>query len=144
MADAAASRRTASRTDIERLFQLDKPIDEGEFVIRTAEGKKRIWAFRSAPVGEERYGRRLVMSMAADITERRDGEERIKLLMREVDHRAKNALMVVQSIVHLSRSEDPEKFSEAVDGRIQAMARAHSLLADAQVVRRRPPAPAER
>jgi PAS domain S-box-containing protein len=120
------------KTDIERLFQLDKPIDEGEYVIRTAERKKRIWAFRSAPVGEDRNGRRLVVSMAADITERRDGEERIKLLMREVDHRAKNALMVVQSIVHLSRSEDPEKFSEAVDGRIQAMARAHSLLADAK------------
>jgi PAS domain S-box-containing protein len=129
---AADEPGTASRTDAERLFQLDKPIDEGEFVIRTAEGKKRIWAFRSAPVGEDRNGRRLVMSMAADITERRDGEERIKLLMREVDHRAKNALMVVQSIVHLSRSEDPEKFSEAVDGRIQAMARAHSLLADAK------------
>ena len=123
---------TASKTDIERLFSLDKPIDEGEYMVRTAEGKARIWAFRSAPVGEDRSGRRLVMSMAADITERRDGEERIKLLMREVDHRAKNALMVVQSIVHLSRSDDPVKFSQAVDGRIQAMARAHSLLADAK------------
>ena len=124
--------KTPTRTDIERLYSLDRPIDEGEYVVRTAEGKKRIWAFRSAPVGEEKSGRRLVVSMAADITERRDGEERIKLLMREVDHRAKNALMVVQSIVHLSRSEDPEKFSEAVEGRIQAMARAHSLLADAR------------
>jgi two-component sensor histidine kinase len=123
---------TTARTDIERLYLLDRPIDEGEYVVRTAEGKKRIWAFRSAPVGEERSGRRLVVSMAADITERRDGEERIKLLMREVDHRAKNALMVVQSIVRLSRSEDPEKFSIAVEGRIQAMARAHSLLADAR------------
>jgi PAS domain S-box-containing protein len=123
---------TPTRTDFERLYLLDRPIDEGEYVIRTAEGKKRIWAFRSAPVGEEKSGRRLVVSMAADITERRDGEERIKLLMREVDHRAKNALMVVQSIVHLSRSEDPKKFSDAVEGRIQAMARAHSLLADAR------------
>jgi len=124
--------KTSIRTDIDRLHLLDRPIDEGEYVIQTAGGKKRIWAFRSAPAGEERSGRRLVVSMAADITERRDGEERIKLLMREVDHRAKNALMVVQSIVHLSRSDDPEKFSEAVDGRIQAMARAHSLLADAR------------
>ena len=129
---ATSEPETVSPTDVDRLFLLDKPIDEGEFVVRTAERKKRIWAFRSAPVGEDRNGRRLVMSMAADITERRDGEERIKLLMREVDHRAKNALMVVQSIVHLSRSEDPDKFSEAVDGRIQAMARAHSLLADAK------------
>jgi PAS domain S-box-containing protein len=124
--------KVAVRTDIEKLYSLDRPMDEGEYVIRTAEGKKRIWAFRSAPVGEQRSGRRLVVSMAVDVTERRDGEERIKLLMREVDHRAKNALMVVQSIVQLSRSEDPAKFSEAVEGRIQAMARAHSLLADAR------------
>jgi len=120
------------RTDIERLYSLERPIDEGEYVVRTAEGKKRVWAFRSAPVGEQKSGRRLAVSMAADITERRDGEERIKLLMREVDHRAKNALMVVQSIVQLSRSEDPAEFSDAVEGRIQAMARAHSLLADAK------------
>lgn len=126
-----SEQRKSVKSDVDRLFLLDKPVDEGEYLIRTAEGKARTWAFRSAPVGEDRSGRRLVMSMAADITERRDGEERIKLLMREVDHRAKNALMVVQSIVHLSRSDDPVKFSQAVDGRIQAMARAHSLLADA-------------
>ena len=118
-------------SDIERLYQLDRPADEGEYVIRTASGARRTWAFRSAPIGPDAGGRRLVVTMAADVTERRDGEERIRLLMREVDHRAKNALMVVQSIVQLSRSEDPAEFSRAVEGRIQAMARAHSLLATA-------------
>ncbi|UEM24773.1 PAS domain S-box protein (plasmid) [Skermanella mucosa] len=124
--------RNGTLTEIDRLYSLDRPVDEGEYMIRTAEGKKRIWAFRSAPVGGEASGRRLVVSMAADITERRDSEERLKLLMREVDHRAKNALMVVQSIVQLSRSEDPVRFTEAVEGRIQAMSRAHSLLAAAR------------
>ncbi|WP_157619600.1 PAS domain S-box protein [Skermanella stibiiresistens] len=120
------------RSDIERLYALDRPIDEGEYVIRTASGRRRTWAFRSAPIGADETGHRLVVSMAADMTERRDGEERIKLLMREVDHRAKNALMVVQSIVQLSRSEDPAEFTRAVEGRIQAMARAHSVLASAR------------
>lgn len=124
--------RGATMADIDRLYALDRPVDEGEYVIRTAEGNKRIWAFRSAPVGGDSSGRRLVVSMAVDITERRDSEERLKLLMREVDHRAKNALMVVQSIVQLSRSEDPVRFTEAVEGRIQAMSRAHSLLAAAR------------
>ena len=124
--------RTALKPDIERLYTLDRPLDLGEFIIRTAEGKKRVWAFRSSPVGMEPSGRRLVVSMAADVTERRDGEERLKLLMREVDHRAKNALMVVQSIVHLSRCDNPAQFAQDVEGRIQAMARAHSLLAAAR------------
>jgi len=53
---AADEPGTASRTDIDRLFLLDKPIDEGEFVIRTAEGKKRIWAFRSVPLRSARTG----------------------------------------------------------------------------------------
>jgi two-component sensor histidine kinase/CheY-like chemotaxis protein len=58
----------------------------------------------------------------------REAEERLHLLMREVDHRAKNALAVVQSILYLSRADDPATFAEAVEGRINAMARVHSLL----------------
>ncbi|EWY36605.1 hypothetical protein N825_09800 [Skermanella stibiiresistens SB22] len=130
--DSRNDLRVATKAGVDHLYSLDRSMDEGEYVILTAEGNKRIWAFRSSPVGGDMSGRRLVVSMAADITERRDGEERLKLLMREVDHRAKNALMVVQSIVQLSRSEDPAQFSMAVEGRIQAMARAHSLLAAAR------------
>ncbi|MGF7209693.1 PAS domain S-box-containing protein [Skermanella aerolata] len=114
------SKHAAVLSDIERLYQLDRALDEGEHVVRTASGARRTWAFRSAPVGRDAAGRRLVVTMAADVTERRDGEERVRLLMREVDHRAKNALMVVQSIVQLSRSEDPAEFSRAVEGRIRS------------------------
>ena len=63
-----------------------------------------------------------------DIQAVREAEERLRLLMREVDHRAKNALTVVQSILRLSRADDPAKFAEAVEGRVNAMAHAHSLL----------------
>ncbi|HYC04051.1 MAG TPA: PAS domain S-box protein [Azospirillaceae bacterium] len=58
---------------------------------------------------------------------RRDAAQR--LLMREVDHRAKNALAVVQALVQLSRADTIEGFKQAVEGRVAAMARAHSLLA---------------
>ncbi|MGG5820813.1 HWE histidine kinase domain-containing protein [Falsiroseomonas sp. HW251] len=50
-------------------------------------------------------------------------------LLREVDHRAKNALAVVQSIVSLSRADAPQEFVSALNGRIAALARAHGLLA---------------
>ncbi|SBV90891.1 hypothetical protein KL86APRO_10057 [uncultured Alphaproteobacteria bacterium] len=65
-----------------------------------------------------------------DITERKRGEERQRLLMRELDHRAKNALNVVQSVVQLTRAETIEDFTAAVRGRVEALARTHALLAD--------------
>lgn len=69
------------------------------------------------------------ISVIEDIGERRQAQDRERLLSREVDHRAKNMLMVVQSIVHLSGGSDVDQFKQGVIGRIQALARAHSLLA---------------
>jgi two-component sensor histidine kinase/ActR/RegA family two-component response regulator len=56
--------------------------------------------------------------------------ERQKLLAREVDHRAKNAFAVIQSIVSLTRRRTPQDFAAAIQGRITAMARAHRLLSE--------------
>jgi PAS domain S-box-containing protein len=64
-----------------------------------------------------------------DITERRAAEERQTLLAREVDHRAKNALAVVQSVLRLTPANDVKSFAAAVEARVAALARAHSLLA---------------
>lgn len=69
------------------------------------------------------------ISVIEDISERKLAQDRERLLSREVDHRAKNLLMVVQSIVHLSGGHSTEAFKESVVGRIEALARAHSLLA---------------
>ncbi len=57
------------------------------------------------------------------------GEARL-LLAREVDHRAKNVLAVVQAVVSLTRASTKDEFIAAVRGRVSALARAHSLLAD--------------
>lgn len=70
-----------------------------------------------------------VFALFSDVTERRRGEEAQRLLVREVDHRAKNALAVVQAVVRLSRGDTPEQFAQAVEGRVGALARAHTLLA---------------
>ena len=118
--------------DLEKLYDIEHAIDEGDYEIRSSDGRKLVWAFRSAPVGRDNQGRRLVVSAAADITERRENEDRLRYLMREVDHRAKNALAVMQAIVQLSRSEDPQVYTETVQGRIAAMARAHSILAETE------------
>jgi PAS domain S-box-containing protein len=70
-----------------------------------------------------------------DITKRRqarDLEAEEFRLLREVDHRAKNALALVQGIVRLSRSEDAQAYAKAVQARVEALARAHALLSSAR------------
>lgn len=64
-----------------------------------------------------------------DITERNANEDARLMLAREVDHRAKNALAVVQALVALTSAPTTEAFVAAVRGRVAALARAHSLLA---------------
>jgi two-component sensor histidine kinase len=68
----------------------------------------------------------------ADVSERRAAEERQMLLMRELDHRAKNALAVVQAALRLTPKDDAETYARAVGGRVAALARAHTLLAKGQ------------
>ncbi|HEY2752153.1 HWE histidine kinase domain-containing protein [Phenylobacterium sp.] len=67
--------------------------------------------------------------MVRDVSERRESEERLKLLAREVDHRANNLLAVVQGAISLSTAETPAALKEVLLGRVSALARAHQLLA---------------
>lgn len=64
-----------------------------------------------------------------DITARRANEQAQTLLAREVDHRAKNILAVISSLVSLTRAPTPAAYVESLSGRIAAMSRAHGLLA---------------
>src|SRR6516164_5667311 len=73
-----------------------------------------------------------ISGVTVDITDRKEAEERQVLLAREVDHRARNALALVQSIVRLTRADTIKSYIAAVDGRIGALARAHTLLAQSR------------
>ncbi len=66
---------------------------------------------------------------AADIIERTQAEEHIKLLMREVNHRAKNLLAVVRAVARqTARQDDPEQFAKLFNERIAGLAASHDLL----------------
>lgn len=69
-------------------------------------------------------------SITRDITERKRSERRIAMLAREAEHRTKNVLQAVQTIVHLSDAQNTEGLKLAIKGRIQALAKAHGLLAE--------------
>lgn len=70
-----------------------------------------------------------VVGVSSDVSAAREAEQREKLLCRELDHRAKNMLAVVQSVVTLTRADTLHDFKKAVEGRIQSLGRAHSMLA---------------
>lgn len=107
------------------------PAYREEYRFRREDGAWR-WLESSATVvrSDAATGRPLrIAGMLRDITERREAEERRDLLMREVNHRARNTLAIVQAILRLTRSTDPAAYARLVEGRIAALARAQALLA---------------
>jgi PAS domain S-box-containing protein len=101
---------------------------ETEFRIIRPDGEIR-WCVGTAAATVDKAGRVIrVSGVTVDITERKRAEERQNLLTREVDHRAKNALALAQSIVRLTRGESVKAYMQAVEGRISALARVHTIL----------------
>jgi PAS domain S-box-containing protein len=101
---------------------------ETEFRIIRPDGEIR-WCVGTAAATLDKAGRVIrVSGVTVDITERKRAEERQNLLTREVDHRAKNALALAQSIVRLTRGESVKAYMQAVEGRISALARVHTIL----------------
>ncbi len=73
-----------------------------------------------------------IAGVSLDITERKAGEQRQRLLLDELNHRVKNTLATVQSIAVQTRKfvSDPFAFDEAFLMRLEALARAHDLLTE--------------
>lgn len=69
-----------------------------------------------------------------DITERKQFEERQILMNRELAHRVKNSLAVIQAMARhtLRSSPTPQAFTTAFEGRLQAMSTSHNLLTASQ------------
>jgi two-component sensor histidine kinase/DNA-binding response OmpR family regulator len=100
-----------------------------EFRVRRPNGDIR-WCTGTAVASFDDKARLVGLSgVTADITERKRAEERQILLAEEVDHRARNVVAVVQSIMRLTRAENIDDYINALDGRIGALSNAHRLLA---------------
>ena len=71
-----------------------------------------------------------VAAVHRDMTERRQHEEHLSFTLRELSHRTKNMLAVVQGLTHMiaRRSDDIEEFETRLQGCIQALAYSHDLL----------------
>ncbi|HEX2257907.1 MAG TPA: PAS domain S-box protein [Afifellaceae bacterium] len=76
-------------------------------------------------------GKRHFAGILRDISEAKAGERQRELLIRELDHRVKNSLAIVQSVCQqtLRSAESLTEFGDCFGGRLQAIARTHALLA---------------
>jgi PAS domain S-box-containing protein len=120
--------REATAATVQQAMASREPFDLEYRIHRPSDGELRWVAIRAqARFGEDGA----VTGMAGvirDVTEERTALERERMLAREVDHRAKNALAVVQSLVRLTPFTGQEAYVASITGRINAMARVHSLL----------------
>jgi PAS domain S-box-containing protein len=126
-ADGAASLDPADPQRSPREYRVQRR--DGE--VRWVE-VRRLACFEG--VGGERRCASLVGTVE-EITERKERQERDKkrqerdhLLMREINHRAKNMLSVVDAIAHQTAARAPEDFIERFSERIQALAANQDLL----------------
>jgi len=115
--------------DNDRAVLAAGEIRQLEEALRLPNGEMSYWLAVKAPFRGSDGKPQGLMGISFDVTERRKAEERLRFLADEVDHRAKNLLGVVLSLVRLTKVGDVAAFKSAVSGRIEALARAHTLLA---------------
>ena len=78
VAKAYPERAGFMRQHIDSLFALKARVDSGERQLTTASGVKRLWHFFTAPIGRDASGRRLLVTNAIDVTERKAIEGRLR------------------------------------------------------------------
>ncbi len=107
-------------------------VQNREIVVERADGSRAVVLVNIVPF-KDRSGNILgAVNCFQDVTERKRSERQITTLAGEAEHRAKNILATVQATVHLSQSDSAEGLKQAIDGRINALAKVHALFAQSR------------
>jgi two-component sensor histidine kinase len=132
------------RTDSEAFGPVAAPIEavkqaalrtgqpqRAEVPVEQPSGENLWFDLKSQPV-ELPDGRAGLISTAADITPQKRQQEHLALVMRELNHRSKNLLAVVQSVARQTAVglDVPTAYMERLGARLQALAEAHDLLVE--------------
>ena len=102
---------------------------EFEYRMRAADGRYA-WLQDIVHVIRDAKGPRTLRGFMIDVTARKRAEEARQLLLRELDHRVKNTLAMVQAVAELTlrTAESLDGFGETFRGRIGALARMHAAI----------------
>lgn len=116
---------------IDRAFP-ENAHEQGEEIFVHKDGHFYPVAFTASPIRDDASRTIGTIIEVRDITREKRTEQARELLMREVDHRARNALAVVQSMIQLTEAPDIVTFRDVVIGRVSALGRAQGSLAAQQ------------
>ena len=126
-----SDRREEEGRILERIRRGER-VDHYETIRRRKDGSLVDISLTVSPI-KDAEGRIIGASkIARDISDRKRKEELLDLLAREVDHRSKNLLALVQATVHLTQAETVAEHKAAITGRLQALSNAHTLLAQSR------------
>jgi PAS domain S-box-containing protein len=122
---------------------LDHVLETGEAARRDSQRALLRWSddgpleerfidFVYQPIRDESGAVGQIFVQGSDVTERVRAETYLKLLINELNHRVKNTLASIQSIVTqtLRSVQTKEEAAEAISARIIALSRAHNVLTD--------------
>ena len=98
------------------------------FPIKAADGSFHPFLSRVQPLKDDQSRVLRWFGALTDISEQKRVEERLQLLLNELNHRVKNTLSTVSAIANLSLRELPREHVETFHDRLVALARAHDLL----------------
>jgi PAS domain S-box-containing protein len=94
-----------------------------------AKGGRHLWVHKYVSLLRDGTGQSAnIITLVTNVTERKQHEEQIDLLLHEVNHRSKNLLSLVQAIAQQTINTKPDDFLPRFQARIQALAASHDIL----------------
>jgi two-component sensor histidine kinase len=125
----------AHGADAEALARIEAEFDGSssggtEVLYRRKDGSEFWAAVFISPVRDASGDIIQYFASFADLTKHKEDEVRSRMLIDELNHRVKNALSTVQSIVWqtLRTTTDPRAIRQSIESRLFALSRSHDLL----------------
>jgi two-component sensor histidine kinase len=108
----------------------NRPVRGAEAIAERPDGSRRWFTPYPTPLRDSAGRLTGAINMLVDITERKEAERQQKLLIDELNHRVKNTLATVQSLIAQSARgmDEVGQFQKAIEGRILALSHAHNQL----------------
>lgn len=120
------------KAEVEEVMKTRRQV---EHQIRTSNGGgEQTFIMRALPYRGENDSIQGAVLTFVDITDRKRAEEKLSAMVSELNHRVKNNLASVQSMVRQGarRAATKEELTEFLSGRLRAMSSAHSLLSNGE------------
>jgi PAS domain S-box-containing protein len=113
-----------------KLVLSEKKVTDYELTARARDGKQTVVSYNLTTFYDRGRTLQGVFAAARDVTEHKADEAQLRFLMRELTHRSKNLLAVIQAMARQTAhySGSTESFLEKFNGRLQALAMSHDIL----------------